>query len=146
MLHEGKPRAVGKSQAYHDLLPISARIIEGEPLRVQSEKVEMRGRTLRWLLGRIDQRRVYFINGEIQTGKVEPVADIELYRPVAYSGQTMTLHYARAQELGPWLDLVAARGEVFVQFLLRPGESAVTLGVGEEREVERIPKQLKRFL
>jgi hypothetical protein len=29
-----------------------------------------------------------------------------------------------------------------VQFWLRPGETAVTLGVGEEREVERIPEQL----
>ena len=53
---------------------------------------------------------------------------------------------ARAQELGPWLDLVAVRGEVVVQFWLKPGEAAVTLGNGEEREVERIPEQLRRFL
>ena len=33
-----------------------------------------------------------------------------------------------------------------VQFWLRPGEAAVPLGVGEEREVERISTQLKRFL
>jgi hypothetical protein len=30
-----------------------------------------------------------------------------------------------------------------VQFGLRPGEAAVTLGVGEEREVERILEQLR---
>jgi inner membrane protein len=42
--------------------------------------------------------------------------------------------------------LVAVRGEVVVQFWLKPGEAAVTLGVGEEREVERIPEQLRRFL
>jgi hypothetical protein len=36
-------------------------------------------------------------------------------------------------------------GEVVVQFWLKPGEAAVTLGVGEERE-ERIPEQLRRFL
>ena len=30
--------------------------------------------------------------------------------------------------------------------LKRSGETVVTLGVGEEREVERIPKQLRRFL
>jgi inner membrane protein len=46
----------------------------------------MRGRTLRGLLSKIDQRRVYFLNGEVQTARIEPVADIELYRPVAYSG------------------------------------------------------------
>ncbi len=147
VLHDGQPRAVGKSEAQHNLLPVAARLIEGEPLRVQSEKVEMRGRTLRWLLSKIDQRRTYFLNGEIQTGKVDPVANIELYRPVAYSGQTMTLRYARAQELGPWLDLVAAKGEVFVQFWLKPGEAAVTLGAGKERrEEDRIPEQLRRFL
>ena len=44
------------------------------------------------------------------------------------------------------LDWTAVRGEVVVQFWLKPGEAAVTLGVGEEREVERIPEQLRRFL
>jgi inner membrane protein len=34
VLHQGQPRAVGKSEAHHNLLPISARLIEGEPLRV----------------------------------------------------------------------------------------------------------------
>ena len=74
------------------------------------------------------------------------MANIDRYQPVIYSGQTMTLRYARAQELGPWLDLVAAKGEIFVQFWLRPGEAAVTLGAGKEQEVERIPEQLRRFL
>ena len=146
VLHEGKPRAVGKSQQQHNLLPISARLIEGEPLTVQSVKVDMRGRSLRWLLGKIDQRRVYFINGELQTARIEPVADIEQYRPVAYSGQTMTLRYARAQELGPWLDLVAAKGEVFVQFWLRLGEQAAAFEVGDEPPEEVIPEGLRRFL
>ena len=36
--------------------------------------------------------------------------------PARYSGGIFQLHYARAQELGPWLDLVAVRGEVVVQF------------------------------
>ncbi len=146
VLHEGQPRAVGKSEAHHNLLPISARLIEGEPLTVQSVKVEMRGRTLRWLLGRIDQRRVYFINGEVQTGKIEPIANIDLYQPVIYSGQTMTLRYARAQELGPWLDLVAAKGEVFVQFWLRPGEQAAFFDLGNDPPADPIPAELRAFL
>jgi len=33
-----------------------------------------------------------------------------------------------------------------VPFWLQPGEAAVTLGAEEEREVERIPEPLKRFL
>ena len=40
----------------------------------------------------------------------------------------------------------SALGEVVVQFWLKPGEAAVTLGTGEEREVEKIPEQLRRFL
>lgn len=146
VLHEGQPRAVGKSEAHHNLLPISARLIEGEPLTVQSVKVEMRGRSLRWLLGQIDQRRVYYLSGEIQTARIEPVANIELYRPVTYSGQTMTLRYARAQELGPWLDLVAAKGEIFVQFWLRPGEQPVAFELGNESPTDPIPAELRGFL
>jgi len=45
-----------------------------------------------------------------------------------------------------WLDRIAVRGEVVVQFWLKPGEAAVTLGTGEERREERIPEQLRRFL
>jgi inner membrane protein len=81
--------------------------------------------------------------GPAMTGRLDSV---ETYNPASYRGGILQLHYARAAELGPWLDLVAARGEVVVQFWLRPGEAAVTLGPGEEREVERIPAQLKRFL
>ena len=81
----------------------------GEPLTARFVRIEMKGRTLRGLPGKIDQRRVYFVNGEVQTGKIEPIANIDLYQPVTYSGQTMTLHYARAQELGvdPTVTLVA---------------------------------------
>ena len=70
---------------------------------------------------------------------------VESYNPASYRGVILRLHYARASELGPWLDLVAVRGEVVVQFWLKPGEVAVTLGPGEEREVQRIPEQLRRF-
>ncbi len=146
VLQDGQPRAVGKSQQNHNLLPITGRLIEGEPLAVQSVKVEMKGRTLRWLLGRIDQRRVYFVNGEIQTGKIEPIANIELYQPVTYSGQIMMIRYARAQELGPWLDLVAVKGELFVQFWLKPGEQPVFFELGNDPPTDPIPGELRGFL
>ena len=71
---------------------------------------------------------------------------METYNPTLYRGGILRLHYAHAPELGPWLDLVAAQGEVVVQFWLRSGKSAVTLGAGEEREVERIPEPLRRLL
>jgi inner membrane protein len=152
VLHEGQARAVGKSEAHHNLLPIAARLIEGEPLRVVAERVAMQGHTLRWLVSRIDPSRPYFLLGEVEmpdgrgpalTGRLDSV---ETYNPASYRGGVLRLHYARAQELGPWLDLVAVRGEVVVQFWLKPGEAAVTLGAGEEKEVERIPEQLRRFL
>jgi len=152
VLHQGPPRAVGKSEAHHNLLPVAARLIEGEPLRVVAERVTMAGHSLRWLVSRIDQSRLYYLLGEVEiadgrgpalTGRLDSV---DTYNPASYRGGILRLHYARARELGPWLDLIAVRGEVVVQFWLKPGEAAVTLGTGEEREVERIPAQLRRFL
>ena len=78
--------------------------------------------------------------------KIEPVANIELYQPVSYSGQTMMIRYARAQELGPWLDLVAAKGEVFVQFWLKRGEQPVFFDLGNDPPADPIPAELKPFL
>ena len=149
---EGELRAVGVSQTSHNLYPLKARLIEGEPLRVVAERVNLRGHTLRWLLSRIEPGRAYYLLGEVErpegrgpalTGRLDRV---DTYNPARYRGGILRLHYTRARELGPWLDLVAVRGEVVVQFWLKPGESAVTLGAGEEREVEKIPEQLRRFL
>ena len=152
VLYQGQARAVGQSEAHHNLLPVAARLIEGEPLRVVAERVAMQGHTLRWLVSRIDQSRPYYLLGEVEiadgkgpalTGRLDSV---DTYNPASYRGGVLTLHYARAQELEPWLDLVATRGEGVVQFWLKPGEAAVSLGAGEEREAERIPEQLRRFL
>jgi inner membrane protein len=141
VLHEGQARAVGKSEAHHNLLPVAARLIEGEPLRVVAERVDLAGHTLRWLVSRIDQSRPYYLLGEVEIsdGKGPALAgqldSVDRYNPALYRGGILQLHYARAPELGPWLDRVAVRGE-----------AAVTLGAGEEKEVDRIPKQLRRFL
>ncbi len=149
---DGELRAVGASQTNHNLYPLKARLIQGEPLRVVAERVAMRGHTLRWLLNRIDPNRPYFLLGEVEIADgrgpalVGRLDSVESYNPALYRGGILRLHYARARELGPWLDLVAARGEVVVQFWLKPGEAAVTLGAGDEKEVEKIPEQLKRFL
>ncbi|MFO1420775.1 MAG: metal-dependent hydrolase [Candidatus Competibacteraceae bacterium] len=63
---DGELRAVVPSQTLHNLYPLQARLIEGEPLRVVAERVELRGHTLRWLLGRIDQSRPYYLLGEVE--------------------------------------------------------------------------------
>jgi inner membrane protein len=97
-------------------------------------------------------RRPSYLLGEVEIADgrgpalIGRLDSVDTYNPASYRGGILRLHYARAPELGPWLDLVAVRGEVVVQFWLKPGEAAVTLGVGEEREVERIPEQLRRFL
>ena len=41
---------------------------------------------------------------------------------------------------------MAARGEVFVQFWLKPGEQPVFFDPGNEPPVDPIPKELRRFL
>ncbi|HOW74670.1 MAG TPA: hypothetical protein P5102_11820 [Candidatus Competibacteraceae bacterium] len=152
VLYQDQPRAVGQSEAQHNLLPIAARLIQGEPLRVVAERVDLQGHMLRWLLNRIDPSRPYYLLGEVEIADGQEPAragrldSVESYNPASYRGGIFRLHYARAPELGPWLDLVAVRDEVVVQFWLRPGEAAVTLEKGKEREVERIPAQLRRFL
>jgi inner membrane protein len=149
---DGELRAVGRSPAHHNLYPLKARLIQGEPLRVVAERVAMQSHTLRGLLSRIDQSRPYYLLGEVEMpdGRGPALAgrldSVDTYNPASYRGGILRLHYARAQELTPWLDLVAVRGEVVVQLWLKPGEAAVTLGTGEEREVERIPAQLRKFL
>ena len=149
---EGQLRAVGASQTSHNLYPLKARLMVGEPLRVMAERVDMAGHNLRWLVSRIDQSRPYYLLGEVEMPEgrgpalVGRLDSVDSYNPASYRGGVLQLHYARAAELRPWLDLVAVRGEVVVQFWLRPGEVAAALGPGEEQEVERIPEQLRRFL
>jgi inner membrane protein len=56
------------------------------------------------------------------------------------------LHYAREQEIDRYLHMVAAQGEVYVQFWLRPGDKPVEVSLGEERVEEVIPEVLKPYL
>ncbi len=147
VLHEGEPGAVGASQVSHNLCPVKAGLLAGEPLRVIAQRVDRRGRSLRWLPARIDRTRTYYLSGEMRVGdKVVPVSDLERYDPASYRGEVLRLRYARAQELAPYLDLVAAEGEVFVQFWLRPGEVAVELNAPQTETVDRVPSVLKRYL
>ncbi len=147
VLHEGEPRAVGASQVSHNLYPVKARLLEGEPLRVIARRVDRRGRSLRWLPARIDEAHTYYISGEPRVGdKVVPVSDLERYDPASYRGDVLRLRHARAQELAPYPDPVAAEGEVFVQFWLQPGEVAVELNAPQTETVDRVPSVLKRYL
>jgi inner membrane protein len=100
-----------------------------------------------WLLERIDRQRTYYINGEMLVGKaLKAVGDIALYRPVDFDGKVLHLHYAREQELEPYLNMVAAQGEVYVQFWLKPGEPPVELSLGEDEPESVIPEVLRTYL
>jgi hypothetical protein len=37
--------------------------------------------------------------------RIATLTDIETYNPASYRGGILTLHYARAREIEPWLDL-----------------------------------------
>jgi inner membrane protein len=55
------------------------------------------------------------------------VSQLEAYHPVSWSGARVKLHYAKARDLRDYLNLTAIRGEVVVQFWLRPGDAMVEL-------------------
>ena len=59
--------------------------------------------------------------------------NIELYHPVIFGGSTVRLHYAKAVDLDDYLNMVAIRGEVVVQFWLKPGDAPLEVRFsGEE--------------
>jgi inner membrane protein len=107
----------------------------------------MRGKYLAWLLERIDRQRTYYVMGKMLVGKdLKAVGDINLYRPADFDGKVLHLHYAREQELDPYLYMVAAQGEMYVQFWLRPGDPPVEVSLDEKGAEEVIPEVLKRKL
>lgn len=127
--YHGKARSVGKSQMHHNLYPIDAVLIQGEPLRVISQRVNLQGRSLRWLVDNLQASHAYYLLGElyVDADKVVNVSQIETYHPVLWGGDKVKLHYAKAEDLRDYLNLTAIRGEAVVQFWLRPGDEAVEL-------------------
>jgi inner membrane protein len=120
---------------------------------VVAERVEMRGRTLRWLVNRIDPGRTYYLLGEVEISDGKGLAlagqldSIETYNPASYRGGILRLHYARAPESGAVARSRRGPGRGGGAVLAhKPGEVAVTLGTGEEQREERMPEQLRRFL
>ena len=103
-------------------------------------------------MSRIDQSRPYYLLGEVERpdgrgpALTRRLDRVDTYNSASDRGGILRLHDARAQELTPWLDLMAVRGEGVAPFWLKPGEGAVTLGAGEEQREERIPEPLRRFL
>jgi inner membrane protein len=147
VLYDGQPRAVGQSQVSHNLYPNVARLLEGPGLDVVSEKVNMAGRSLGWLLGHIDKERTYYLLGELRVGsKVQDLESLELYHPASYSGSVLRLHYARAQDIQRYLGLVAAEGEIYVQYWLKEGDPPVRLAFEDKEPVSLIPEELRPFL
>jgi len=89
----------------------------------------MNGRSLRWLVDNLKANHEYYLLGEmfVDSGLQINMNNIELYHPVIFGGSTVRLHYARAGDLVDYLNMVAIRGEVVVQFWLRPGDEVVEL-------------------
>jgi inner membrane protein len=148
VLQGGELRAVGESQEANNLYPIDVALIEGEPLRVVAHRVDMRGRSLRWLLDQIGTGRTAYLSGELRMGSRlnPPVQDLDQYRPARFAGQILKLHYARSSDLGPFLGMVAAEGELFLQFWLKPGDPPLELAIGVSDKADPIPAALKSYL
>ncbi len=139
--YNGKTRAVGKSELHHNLFPTATVLLKGEPLRVISQRVDMKGRSLRWLVDNLKANHGYYLLGElyVDSDKVVNVSQIETYHPVIWGGSTVKLHYAKAEDLREYLNLTAIRGEVVVQFWLKPGDETVELNLGGGSSNEAVP-------
>ena len=87
----------------------------------------------------------YYLLGElfVDADKVVNVSQIETYHPVIWGGNTVKLHYARAEDLREYLNLTAIRGEVVVQFWLRPGDETVELSFGWSSGNDSLPGALE---
>jgi inner membrane protein len=140
----GKARSVGKSQMHHNLYPVDAVLIEGEPMRVISQRVDMKGRSLRWLVENLKTNHGYYLLGElyVDADKVVNVSQIETYHPVLWGGDKVKLHYARAEDLREYLNLTAIRGEVVVQFWLTLGDEGVELSFSSGEGKASTPRVL----
>jgi len=119
--HDGKSRAVGASEINHNLFPTEAVLIKGEPLKVMTKRIKMNGRSLRWLIEQLPADKEYYLLGQlfIDSGVLANLSNIHLYHPIMLNGSTVRLHYAKAEDLKDYLNLVAIRGEIVVQFWLR---------------------------
>jgi inner membrane protein len=144
--YNGKSRAVGESEVNHNLFPTEALLMKGEPLRVITQRVNMNGRSLRWLVDNLQANHEYYLLGElfVDSGLLPSMNDIDLYHPVMFSGSRVRLHYAKAGDLGEYRNMVAIRGEVVVQFWLKPGDEVVELRFsgGESSAIPNILKQV----
>lgn len=87
----------------------------------------------------------YYLVGElyVDADKVVNVSQIETYHPVLWGGDKVRLHYARAEDLGEYLNVTAIRGEVVVQFWLKPGDRAVELNFAGGGDSEEVPSVLR---
>ncbi len=73
------------------------------------------------------------------------VSQMENYHPVIWGGDTVKLHYAKAEDLRDYLNLTAIRGDVVVQFWLRPGDEGVELSFSGEGGKAATPGVLDRM-
>jgi len=87
----------------------------------------------------------YYLLGElyVDADKVVNVTQIEAYHPVIWGGDKVRLHYAKVEDLRDYLNLTAIRGEVVVQFWLRPGDRAVELSFAGGTERASTPAALE---
>ncbi|WP_305909439.1 hypothetical protein Q9L42_005485 [Methylomarinum sp. Ch1-1] len=74
------------------------------------------------------------------------ISRIETYHPVIWNGGKVRLHYAKAEDLADYLNLVAIRGEVVVQFWLRPGDAPVELNFIGYNTSGSVPATLRDLL
>ena len=141
----GESRAVGKNALHHNLYPKTAVLEAGAPLAIQTRRVDMKARSLGWLMDALQGHPHLYLMGElwIDAGKQPLVEDLERYHPVTWSGDQVRLHYARPADLAAYRRLVAIRGEIVIQAWGASGAELASLPL-EARPVKvELPRGLR---
>lgn len=73
-------------------------------------------------------------------------AEDRVLKPLREAGKEVVIPPKKNRKEQRDYDKELYKARHLVENFFKPGEAAVTLGVGEERREERIPEQLKRFL
>jgi len=79
-------------------------------------------------------------------GQFQELQALDSYHHAQFSGRVLKLHYAREKQIAKYLDMVAAQGEIYIQYWLHEDDPPVRLDFGDDERDSLIPDELAGFM